>query len=134
MKKLIPFLLAFLLLSGCSPAAVEIPTNTPIPSTATSLPQTATVMPTTTPTHTSVPPTAAPEITTCAYDNGFIVLPGGQEEYAEYFGWTSTGEYYVGAAFPGEIVFCYLEKDFTEKLRGSTIAWTIMQIMSRIKF
>ncbi len=111
MKRLIPFLFAILLLTGCSPAAVELPTNTPIPPTAM-------VAPTSTATPTSVPSLAAPEITTCAYDKGFIILPGGQEKYAEYFGWTSTGEYYVGADFPGEIVFCYLEKDFTGKITG----------------
>ena len=123
MKKRIPFLLAILLLSGCSPAVVEIPTSTPAPPTATPPLPTATAVltslpnPTITLTPSFVSPTPYPKVSKCTFFDGNLVLPSGESQYANYFGWTSTGEYYIGANFNTKVVFCFLEEGFTGIIR-----------------
>ena len=111
MKKLIPFLLAILLLTGCSTAAVERP-NTPIPPTAT-------VAPTSTATPTSLPPTATPEVTTCTFGSrGYLMLPGGEERAVISEGWTGNDEYYVGTyAKSRKANYCFLEKGYTGPIK-----------------
>lgn len=110
------FSIILCLLIGCSSSAVIEPTSMDETHSAVApLSSTPTIMTTSTstPTPNIVLPTVMPTGTKCTYSNGLIILPGGEEEFAAYHGWSSSGEYYVGATFPGKIVFCYLEKDFT---------------------
>lgn len=44
-------------------------------------------------------------------------MPSGESQYAEYFGWTSTGEYYIGADFHDKVVFCFLEENFSGTIK-----------------
>jgi Prokaryotic membrane lipoprotein lipid attachment site len=120
MKKLILFLLAILLLSACSPAVVELPTSMPIPPTATQLLPTAIAVPTSTPistitlTPSFVSPTPYPKVSKCTLISDlYLLLPDGNDIYAEYSGWTSDDEFYLGGYSQDGLVFCFLDKGFT---------------------
>jgi len=107
MKNFLLFLIGALILVGCNSTSTQIPSNTPV--THSTKPLSTSVTKTPTITFTS---TAVVETTKCTFNNGFLILSEGEEEFADYFGWTSTGEYYIGVDFSEKLVFCFLKEGF----------------------
>lgn len=121
MQRIIIFLVAAVLLVGCSNGTALLPTAT-FEITET---QPVKISPTVTPAPTKTPvPTAlkesttTPEITKCALvGNGqYFQIPGTGKILSIYEGWTANGEYYVGGYSQEGIVFCFQEKDFVGKI------------------
>ena len=127
MRRTIIFLLAVVLLVGCSNETAVLPTSTfeitetqpvKISSTATPAP-TKTLTKTPTPT-AQKESTTTPEITKCTIiDRGtYFQIPGGTGKILSiYEGWTASGEYYIGGYSQEGIVFCFQGKDFVGRVK-----------------
>ncbi len=122
MRRIIIFLLAVVLLVGCSNGTAALPTSTfeitetqPVKTSPVKTPA-----PTKTPTPTAQKEsTTTPEITKCTLVGigQYFQIPGTEEIYRQYEGWTANGEYYIGGYSQEGIVFCFQEKDFVGRVK-----------------